>query len=91
MANFQTRKRREQRLHASDVKQSMSYWDSLSDDITDKLMDLPHPKLQGKFVDDDPDFPHSMFTYVWWLCRKGYELKARKEVDAVSTSDRQTN
>jgi hypothetical protein len=85
MANASTRRRREQRLHASYQASAMSYWESLSDEVTDKLMDLPHPKLQGKFVNDDPDFPHSMFTYVWWLCQKGYELKARKEVDAISS------
>lgn len=87
MANTATRRRKEQRLHASYVKHAMSYWDTLSDEVTNKLMDLPHPKLQGKFVDGDPDFPHSMFTYVWWLCQKGYALKARKEVDAITARD----
>ena len=85
MANYSTRRRWEERIAASDRKYAMQYWDSLSDEITNKLLDLPHPKLQGKFVDDDPDFPHSLFTYVWWLCRHGYELKARKEVDALQT------
>jgi len=83
MANDLTRKRRQQRERAMFKRHALSYFQNLSDDIAGKLMDMPHPKLDGKFVDNDPDFPHSMFTYVWWLCSKGYELKARRIVDAL--------
>ncbi len=84
MANVQTRKRKEQRERAMCKRSARRYFESLSKEITNKLMDLPHPKLQGKFYNNDPDMPHSLWTYVWWLTEQGYEDKARKEVNAVS-------
>jgi hypothetical protein len=85
MANSNTRKRKEQRWRAMEKRCALSYFENLSDEITGKLMDLPHPKLDGKFWNNDPDMPHSLWTYVWWLCQQGYENKARQLVDALPT------
>ena len=87
MANALTKRRARQREHASFVSQSMSYWHSLDDSIKIGLQDYPHPKLDGQYCDKDLDIPHSLFTYVMWLCQHGYENKARKEVNAYTSTN----
>jgi hypothetical protein len=84
MANALTKQRKEQRAMSSRKRFAMYYYYNLPDDVVFKLMDIPHPKLTGEVY---PDVPHSMYTYVMWLCQQGYEQKAKEVVDANTSSN----
>lgn len=84
MANSLTRKRREQRERSSKKRFAMQYYYDLPDEVVYKLMDIPHPKLTGEAF---PDVPHSMYTYVMWLCQQGYEQKAKDVVNAHTSTN----
>jgi hypothetical protein len=74
MANDQTRKRREQRSRQSAVKHALSWADKLPDCVKDKLASLDHPSIESD--------EHSMYSYLLWLCGKGYLNKAKEVVIA---------
>ena len=73
MANQRTVTRRNQRLKQSRVKEAELWAQQLPEEVINKLASLDHPKI-------DAD-EHSMYSYVLWLCSKGYQTKAEEVVN----------
>ena len=84
MANDSTRKRRNQRMRRINITCALHWFNNLPDEIVSSLMHTPHPKLSGDLYED---VPHSLWTYVMWLCQHDYENKARKIVYANTSSN----
>ena len=79
MANHQTKQRRNQRSKQSDVNYAVWWAERLPGSVKDALSLLDHPK----FKEDH----HSMYSYVLWLCQKGYLNKAQEVVNAHTSPD----
>ena len=79
MANARTVKRREQRWRKSYREDAEAWALALPDAVVNQLCGLDHPK-----IDSDE---HSMYSYVLWLCSKGYWKKALEVVDGNTSSN----